>query len=138
MPLSAPYLTRNAKQLTSELALDLEEFLALRVFAEKGCVQRNHLLADVEELLALCVHEVFAAGDGENFAFDLKHHTAVYGFDAEGVAGEREDSFFEDEGFGLLGDELRVEDDRSSHGEGRAVFTEIWDWYKDERVRMGK
>lgn len=64
-------------------------------------------LDNAKQVIALHVADLLAAGDGKHFALDLEDGRAIGEFDAEAVAGEGEDLFFEYEGFGLLGDELR-------------------------------
>lgn len=52
------------------------------------------------------VAHLLAAGNRHHFAFNLDYGRAIGELDVKGVAGEGEDFFFEDDGFGLPGGEL--------------------------------
>lgn len=66
---------------------------------------------DAEKVVALHVAHFLAPGDGHDLPLDLQDGRAVGEFDAEAVAGQGEDVFFEDEGFWGLCNELGEEGD---------------------------
>lgn len=82
------------------------------------------LLHNTEEMVPLHVGYFLAAGDGQDFALDLQDGRAICELDAEAVAGEGQDVFFENERFGLRGDELGEDGDgrwggaETGHGDG--------------------
>jgi hypothetical protein len=92
--------------LTLETTLHLQQFLPGRPLDHICRMNVEVLLLDGEEVLALHVAHLFFARDGHDFAFDLQDGRAIGELDAEAVAGEGEDVFFENEGFRLHGNEL--------------------------------
>lgn len=90
--------------------------MATRTFGHICGVDVEMLLHNAEEVVALHIHDLFAPGNRHDFALDLQDGRAVCELDAEGVAGEGKHVFFEDEGLGLRGDELREETDGPRDG----------------------
>ena len=70
----------------------------------------EHLLADVEEVIARHVADCFATRNRHDLALDLEEGSAICKLDAEAVPGEGQDFLFEHDCLGLLRDELtRIE-----------------------------
>ncbi len=76
-------------------------------------------LPDREHVVALHIHDHLPPAQTEHFALDLEDLAAIEGFDAETVAGEGDDSFFQDQRFGLLG--YVVVEDAEGLGRGREL-----------------
>jgi len=64
------------------------------------------LLHNTTQVIALHIEHLLATSQTHDFAFDLEDWRAICELDAEAVAAEGEDFFFQDKGFWACGEEL--------------------------------
>ena len=80
--LGAITLKRVSEALTRPFAKDIEESLAIWSFTVEGSGDREQLLANGEEILALHIRDFFACRHGERFSNDLEDPLPVDIFDS--------------------------------------------------------
>lgn len=88
---------------TTKLPLDLENHIPVRILSVESFVYTKQLVSQAEQRSAAGICELFSIGERESLPAALDDLVSVLVGDVEGVAAERPDLFFHDEGGLLLG-----------------------------------
>ena len=90
-------------KLTFKATLHLHDLLPIRTLNHIRRVQMEMLLDNAAQVVAVHVEHLLAPRDAHDLALDLEHRRAVGQLDAEAVARQRHDFFFQHQRFGARG-----------------------------------
>lgn len=93
-------------RLTFKTTLDLHNLIPFRTLHYICGMEMEVLLHDTTQVVSLHIEHLFTTSQTHDLSFDLEDWRAIRELDAETVAAERDDFFFEDECFWACGKEL--------------------------------
>ena len=129
-PLSfPPPQPKENPTLTFHTTPHLHNLPPARILNRKRSMQMELLLHNIKQMRALHIEHLLAASQTHDFAFDFEHGCAVCELDAETIAAEGHDFFFQHERFWACGEELReYADGLRGWSEGHGWWWWWWWW----------